>query len=227
MLMSKRTLRALALAFSILTSLHAAPKLPRPAEPLTIIFPDGKEFPLAGTKGKVVALAFVLTTCPHCQNYTRVLNKMHYEFSPQGLQVVMSAIEENAKAALPAFIRAFAPPYSVGYNDLSLVSDFLQNPRTQVLHMPVIVFIDRKGMILGQYQAGEPFMEQNPEQNLKNTILGLLRGTITPETVAKEEAEKKAKAPSVTIMPADAPPAKGAPAKGAVRKTATPAAPKK
>ena len=198
--MRKGTLRGIALALSMMASLHAA-KLPRPAAPFSINLPDGKEYPLAAQKGKVLAVCFILTTCPHCQSYSRILNKMQYEFGPRGLQVVASAIEENAKAAVPGFIRAYAPPYPVGYNDLVPVADFIENPRTQVMHMPVIVFIDRKGMILGQYQAGEPFIESNTEQNLRNTIQGILDGTINPTTVAKFEAAQKAdkaKLPSVT-----------------------------
>ena len=214
--MSKRTVRAVALALSMIASLHAA-KLPRPAPPFSINLPDGKELALSGYKGKVVALAFILTTCPHCQNYSRMLNKMQHEFSAQGLQVVASAIEENAKPAVPGFIRAYAPPYPVGYNDTMLVSDFLENPRTKVLHMPVIVFIDRQGTILGQYQAGEPFIEANTEQNLRNTILGILRGTITPATVRKDEAEAAKKKPSVTYMTEQIP-GKGAPPKAAPKK---------
>ena len=103
----------------------------------------------------------------------------------------MSAIEENAQAAVPGFIRAYAPPYPVGYNDIVLVSDFLEYPRTQVLHMPVIVFIDRQGNILAQYEAGEPFMETNPEQNLRTMIQGITKGTINVESVRKEWAAQR------------------------------------
>lgn len=198
--MWKRTLPALVLAVSTIVTAHAA-KLPRPAPPFTIDLLDGKQIKIESYKGKIVVVAFILTTCPHCQKYVQLLNKVQPSFKAQGVEVVGVAIEENAKSFLGGFTRAFAPPYPMGYKHFVDVHDFLEQPRTQALHMPVIAFVDRQGTILKQHQAGDPFIENDPEKNLRDALQGLVKGTINVASVKKEEAEKAAKAPSVTFVP--------------------------
>ena len=78
----------------VLLSLSAqAATIPRKAPPFAIQMNDGKQVQLGTYKGKVVVLAFILTTCPHCQAVTRVLNKLQPEYAPRGLQVLESAID--------------------------------------------------------------------------------------------------------------------------------------
>jgi hypothetical protein len=42
------------------------------------------------------------------------------------------------------------------------------------MYVPVLVFIDRKGMIRHQYLGDDPF-QQNQEKNLRDTIEALLK----------------------------------------------------
>jgi thiol-disulfide isomerase/thioredoxin len=167
--------------------------LPRKSPEFAIQMPDGKQLLLSSYRGKPVVLAFILTTCPHCQAYTRLLMKAQTDYGPRGLQIVESAIEEKAKPAVPGFIRAFQPPFPVGYNEYITAVDFLQHPRMEVLHMPVAVFIDRQGMILAQYTAADPFMQENiAEKSLRAKIEELLASGAAP--AAKTPAKKTAAA---------------------------------
>jgi hypothetical protein len=183
--MSKRALPALLLALFLSASLQAQ-KLPRPLPDFKVQMPDGKEVALRSFKGKVVVFAFILTTCPHCQTYTRYLGKMHYEFAQRGLQIVESAIEENPKPNVPGFVRAFAPPFPVGYNDYPLANVFLEIPRTQAVKTPAVVFIDRNSMIVGQFMWGDAFIENNSEKNLRDAVMALLNGKFVPPPPAKK-----------------------------------------
>ena len=54
-----------------------AAKVPRPAPELKIEQVGGPTLSLSQYRGKAVALAFVMTTCPHCQHFSEVLNKMY------------------------------------------------------------------------------------------------------------------------------------------------------
>jgi len=57
------TLAALALAAPTLE----AAVIPRTPDDLAITLASGKQVTLSQYKGKVVAVIFILTTCPHCE----------------------------------------------------------------------------------------------------------------------------------------------------------------
>ena len=77
---------------------------------------DGQQIRLSQYKGKVCALAFILTTCPHCQKTVGFLSTMQKEYGARGFQVLASAIEDMAKMNVPDFIKRFQPPFPVGYS---------------------------------------------------------------------------------------------------------------
>src|SRR3954447_13917424 len=99
------------------TVLVAAAQIPRPAPDVTINLNGGKRLQLSAYKGKPVVLAFILTTCSHCQFTTGVLSKLQAEYGPRGLQVIESAIDQGAEAFVPRFIQSFNPAFPVGFND--------------------------------------------------------------------------------------------------------------
>ena len=59
---------------------------PRPAPELVIKSATGQEQLLSKFRGKVVAVEFLLTTCPHCQKASQNLQKLYKELGPQGFQ---------------------------------------------------------------------------------------------------------------------------------------------
>ena len=140
--------------------------------------PGGKQILLSQYRGKAVVLAFILTYCSHCQRTMGFLIKDQNEFGSKGLQVLSSAIEDGAARALPNFIRTFNPPFPVGYNaDQGAVLDYLQHPRMVIPHMPLLVFIDRQGVIRAQFEGDSSFFDEAAhEQNLRNQIQVLLQG---------------------------------------------------
>src|SRR5258708_22218384 len=82
-----------------------AADLPRKAPELAINLTDGRQVLLSEYKGKVVAMCFILTTCPHCQRTVGYLAKDQAEYGPRGFQVLASAIQQGAAAAVPGFIK--------------------------------------------------------------------------------------------------------------------------
>src|SRR5215472_2421177 len=104
-----RMLRIFACLAVAALSIHAA-ELPRKAPDLSIHLTNGKQVEVNSYRGKVVCLAFILTTCPHCQNATRILSRAQNDFAARGLQVIESSIEQNGVALVPAFIQQFNPP---------------------------------------------------------------------------------------------------------------------
>jgi peroxiredoxin len=152
-----------------------AANIPRPAPDFAINLDNGKQAMLASYKGKVVALAFILTTCPDCQRTIRILIEDQNEFGPRGFQVLASAIEQAAGANVAGFVRQFHPPFPVGYNQQRAALDFMQHPPMVGPVMPLLVFVDREGVIRAQYEGYEPFLAADQvEKNLRAKILEML-----------------------------------------------------
>jgi peroxiredoxin len=150
--------------------------LPRPAPEFAIHLTSGKQVPLSQFRGKVVALAFILTYCPHCQKVVAILGKDQIEFGPRGFQVLAAAIEDGAAKAVPDFLKHFNPPFPLGFDARSAVADFLEHPVAERMLMPQIVFVDRTGRIRAQYAANDAFFaEERQEQNIRSKIEELLK----------------------------------------------------
>ncbi len=76
---------------------------------------------------------------------------------------------------VPRFIQQFQPPFPVGFNNFATAQEFMQHPPMLILHMPVLLFIDRQGRIVAQYEGDAPFMERRrQEQNIRGEIEKLL-----------------------------------------------------
>jgi len=182
---------AIALAAILVLSLQAA-TIPRPAAELAIGMTSGQPLHLSQYKGKVVVMAFILTTCSHCQKTTGYLNTLQKELGPRGLQVVESAIETNADAAVAEFSRRFQTPYPVGFNSVMDAMNFMQHPLMQGPHMPLVAFIDRKGIVRAQHEGNEDFFGDSQEQNLRKQIEALLKegGPVSGAKKAASPAKK-------------------------------------
>ena len=89
--------------------------------------------------------------------------------------MVESAIEQGAEAFVPRFIQTFNTPFPVGFNDYTVAQDYTQHSPMKMMLMPLVVFIDRQGNIVAQYEGGDPEMAEGvQEKNLRAQIEKLL-----------------------------------------------------
>jgi len=190
-----RIVALIALGASLVGSTFAA-TLPRPLPGFTFRTPMGGVIDLTQYKGKVVALEFLLTTCPHCQRCARVLQKMQTEFGPKGFQAIGVATNDMAHMLVPEFMRNFGISFPVGFAQREAAHDFLDHPRNLILYYPNVVFIDRKGMIRAQFLGGDAFFNDE-ENNVRKQILGLLNdsasakpGALPPPKTAASKTTK-------------------------------------
>jgi peroxiredoxin len=174
------------LLLSFATPILRAAVLPRPAPDFAINLGQGKQIKLSQYKGKTVVLAFILTYCSHCQKVMGALSKLQSEYSSRGLQVLASATEDMAAAALPAFVRQYAPPFPVGYNTNLESVAFLQHSSMLMLYMPGLMFIDKDGVIREQYEGRDAFLEEaSVEKNIRATLEKMLPKPAPPKTGSK------------------------------------------
>lgn len=149
-----------------------AQELPRPAMDYVITLPSGQTTSVAKYKGKVVAIEFLLTTCPHCQQTAKLLSQATKDFGAKGFQALGVAINPNPE--VPKFIQDFGVNYPVGTGPREAVYSFLQHSlMSPNLMMPQLVFIDRSGMIRAQYSGTSDFFKAE-EKNVRAMIEKLL-----------------------------------------------------
>ncbi len=173
--------------------LAVAAEVPRPSSDFAVHLTSGKEIHLNQYKGKVCVLAFILTTCPHCQKTVGILSKLENEYRPRGFEVVASAIEDMAAMNVPDFIKNYQPAFPVGFNERNPVLEYLQHPAMLRLLMPQVVFLDRQGTIRAQYAGDDKFFGDDQEKNMRAQIESLLKeGPAAQKKRSAAAAQKKA-----------------------------------
>ena len=169
---------------------------PRPAPELVIKSATGQEQLLSKFRGKVVAVEFLLTTCPHCQKASQNMQKLYKELGPQGFQPVGIAINEMANMLIVDYAKQFSLTYPIGHSHRDAAMQFLAHPVMMSMLMPQLVVIDRKGIIRHQFPGGDKFFD-NEEKNLREVLLPLLKaGGGTAATPTSAAPKKPAATPA-------------------------------
>ena len=176
--------------------LNAAAPVPRKAPELSVMLNSKEQLLLSSFRGKLVALEFVLTTCPHCQRSAGIIEKMYKEFGPRGFQPIGAAINENAQALVPEFIVKLGLTYPVGVTPREMAYDFIgynpAGPGAGPLLMPQLLFIDRKGIVRAYFPGDDNFFkEPAAETNMRNQIEALLKDTGTKTASTKKSTTQK------------------------------------
>jgi peroxiredoxin len=149
-------------------------EVPRPSPPFTIVRKGAPNIELKQYRGKVVALAFIFTTCPHCQNLTRSWNALAREFAGKDVQFLECAFNADAEATLPEFLALFQPPYPVGWSYQAPVRSYLNVGMMDGHFMvPHLVFLDRGGVIRLEVNAQDDFLKDT-DGNVRRELQRLL-----------------------------------------------------
>jgi thiol-disulfide isomerase/thioredoxin len=159
----------------LLTGLAAyAQQVPRPAGEFAVKMPNGQITLLSQYAGKVVVLAFISTTCPHCQHTTGVLSAIQNEYAARGVQIVAAAFNPDAVQLVPAFVSQFKPAFPVGSADRDSVLEYEQASLAKPNYVPELIFIDRNRVIREQHNGGDDFFKEQ-EKNIRETLDTLLK----------------------------------------------------
>jgi peroxiredoxin len=127
-----------------------APPVVRPSPEYKIRFVDGTQVNLSSFRGKVVALLFVHTTCPHCQHASEVFNRLYNEYGARGFQPIDVAFNTMANLYVHDFVRDHNLSYPVGFGSPEDVLNYMGFSLMERYVVPQVVWIDRKGNIRSQ-----------------------------------------------------------------------------
>ena len=174
----KRILASLVLL--ILVAAASAAKLPRQSPDFALSPPGGDTLLLSSLKGKVVVIEFLFIKSEHCLRVAQMVNGLQHELGPRGFQPVGVVFDPpNAVAGggqgITAMVSYFKLSYPVAYASKDSVDSYLDRARTEVLNIPQIVVIDRKGTIRAASggSGGDPRLED--EGALRTLLEGLLK----------------------------------------------------
>jgi peroxiredoxin len=169
----KTAVAFLSSAFFLASSMIAAE--PQKAPELAFTVPGQGQKLLSQYRGKVVALEFIFTTCPHCQAASKIMTKLQQEFGARGLQVLDIAVNDNADLLVDNFVKDYHVGFPVGWTPRSQMTEFMGFSDGRFV-VPQLVMIDRKGMIRYKTPAleNEDWDKLMKEENIRQHIEELL-----------------------------------------------------
>jgi len=157
-----------ALTVSATLPLNAAGPVPRKASEFVIQGTDTGDKLLSSYRGKTVLLALMYTTCPHCQEMSKLLSTIAPEYTGKGVEILGATFDQNARTDYKRFNLAFVKNFQSGFSNESAVRQFL-GLQAEPYFVPILVFIDKTGMIRGQYIGDEKFLS-NPAVNIRSEL---------------------------------------------------------
>jgi peroxiredoxin len=171
-----------------MSAVFAEQIVPRQSPEFVINYPGGKQALLTNYKGKVVVLAFIFTTCPHCQATCQMLSKLNTELEAKGFQALAVAVNPMALMLVNDFTRDYRVNFPVGASERDPALSYLQINGAERWVVPQLVLIDRKGVIRKQSPPlGDEKMQE--ENSLRRDIENLLQESST--TTKRTGAAKK------------------------------------
>ena len=175
------------LAFVLLASSLGAAQLPRKAGEFVIQMPDGPAQLLSAYHGKTVVLAFMYTTCPHCKHTAQVLAQVQKEYAGKGVQILGAAFDAGSAFRVQQFNKELGLNFPCGYAGEPAVLQFVQQPPAEPYFVPILVFIDKTGMVRKEHCGGTRECLDKQEVNIRAEIDKLLKtGITTSRSVAKK-----------------------------------------
>jgi len=183
-----RILATLLSGLYLACSLPAA-TVPRPSPEMMIQRYQQAPMQLSQFKGKIVALAFIHTTCSHCQDLTRVLKVIQKDYTARNVTVVACAFEEGVVQNFPGYLKALEPNFPAGIAPETEVKKYLgwNDTRDGILMIPHMVFLDANGVIRGDFDGKDGFyskMDENIRKQLDKMTKG---GTAAPAKAAPKK----------------------------------------
>ena len=168
-----RALKVSLIALILCVSLTAG-EVPRAAPSLKFTTVDGETMSLEDLKGKVVAVMFFSTTCPHCHKTTQILNPIYTRLRPRGLEIIGLAMNESAATDIEEFRRNFGANFPLTVSSRFECARFAGLSLMARFYVPYMFFIDRNGQIRHEHEGGDRQFYSNQAVNIQAELEALL-----------------------------------------------------
>ena len=172
-------LPALAIASCLLAGALLVPALeannvPREAPELALKTVAGKTVTLNSLKGKVVAVLWISTDCPHCQDTCEALAPIYKKYSGQGLEIMAMAVNPNAPGNIDRFKDKHGVEFPIGVSNRSDWMRFADLSVMARAYVPFMMLVDRQGVIRYEHKGMDGQFWSEMETNLLEELGVLL-----------------------------------------------------
>ena len=140
--------RVLGLLLCTLALFAAGPL--RRAPGFCLIDTTGQWQDLADYRGKIVLVEFMQTTCPHCANFSSILNGLKFKYGEK-LAILAVANPPDTPQAMAQFVSGHKLAYPLLYDQGQVAASYV---RSTSLDLPAVYLIDTNGMIRNSWQNG-------------------------------------------------------------------------
>lgn len=162
---------------SLCAGMSPAQQVPRQSPEFTALMPGGASLRLSQYRGKALAVEFLLTECPHCQETALILEKLQQGYRARGFQAIAVAFNADGPSRLPVLVKKLNLSLPAGTSSQLSVIQYLQLSLTKQYSVPFLAFIDGSGIIRAQFTGDDPFFN-DMEAGMRSNIEALLkRGT--------------------------------------------------
>lgn len=148
----------------------------------TVQTPDGRALSLDSYRGRVVLLLFLNTECLHCQKTSQMVQKLQASYGDTQVQTIGVAINVNAVKLVPYFIERLGLSFPIGIDTQANARKYLGIPATGVVMPPVLVIIDRAGMIHAEIGGETPAVD---DEAAHRAVIDKLIARETAQTSSK------------------------------------------
>lgn len=160
----------LAVLAAISGSVLNAASVPRKAPEFVIEMPGGKQTLLSSYRGKTVVLAFMFTTCAHCQKAAPQLANLQNEYGSKGVQFLGATFDKDAKTQVEQFVRILGVNFPCGWSTEKNILTFLGLPPNTPVFVPIIIEIDKTGTIRTIHQITDAAKKDPAEEAFFNDV---------------------------------------------------------
>ena len=158
----------------LFTSLAMAGSVPREAPDLTLKTTSGETVSLDSLRGKVVAVLWISTDCPHCQETCEAFAPIYEEFADHGLEVLGMAVNPAAPGNIDSFREKHNVAFPIG---VSTRSDWMRFADLSVMaraYVPYMMIVDRNGVIRYEHSGTDQEFWTDKESRLRSEVELLL-----------------------------------------------------
>ena len=148
-------MRFLLSLFTVSILVAAGPLSNRRAPGFSLMDSSGKQFDIQDYRGKVVLVDIMLTNCPHCRTFTKVLDRVMARYG--GRVMVLSVVNppDNA-ASVSQFLKDLKPASPILFDCGQMAISYLKvTPQNPSVDVPHLFIIDGNGWIVSDYGYGD------------------------------------------------------------------------
>ena len=154
--------------------LAVAGSVPREAPSLSLRTSTGSTVTLESLRGKVVAVLWISTDCPHCQETCETLAPIYEEFSKDGLEILGMAVNQNAPGNIDDFKKEHKVAFPIGVSNRSDWMRFADLSVMARTYVPYMMIVDRNGTIRYEHTGRDQEFWENQEEQFRNEVGELL-----------------------------------------------------